>query len=72
MEDTLILDGTGVLSGGSCNGVNDHRMVMSAALASLISTADVTVSDRGAIAKSYPRFFDDFSVFGVRDADEFH
>lgn len=71
MEDTLILDGTGVLSGGSCNGVNDHRMVMSAALASLISTADVTVSDRGAIAKSYPRFFDDFSVFGVRDADEF-
>ena len=68
----MVIQGVKALKGGvALPAYNDHRMVMSAALASLISTADVTVSDRGAIAKSYPRFFDDFSVFGVRDADEF-
>ena len=70
VADTLVICGTGRLSGGFCDGVGDHRMVMSAALASLVSTDDVTVSDRDAITKSYPRFFDDFSVFGVCDADE--
>ncbi len=68
-DNSITVYGNGVLAGGTCDGVNDHRMVMSAALASLISAADVTVSDRDAIRKSYPRFFDDFSVFGVWDAD---
>ncbi len=70
-EDSVTVHGTGTLAGGVCDGVNDHRMVMSAALAALISSSDVTVSDRAAIGKSYPRFFDDFSVFGVREADTF-
>ncbi len=68
-DDTIEIHGNGMLTGGICDGVNDHRMVMSAALAALVSSADVTVSDRAAIAKSYPRFFDDFSVFGVCGAD---
>ena len=67
--DTLTVHGTGTLRGGSCEGFGDHRMVMSAALGSLISVQPVTVSDRGAISKSYPDFFEDFSVFGIADAD---
>ena len=63
--------GTGVLCGGSCDGANDHRMVMSAALGALIAQADVTVTDRDAIRKSYPGFYDDFSAFGICDADTF-
>ena len=70
-DDTIVVVGHRTLRGGVCDGVNDHRMVMSAALASLISETDVTVSDRAAIGKSYPRFFDDFSVFGVCDAESF-
>ena len=68
-DDTITVHGCGVLAGGICDGVNDHRMVMSAALGALIAQSDVTVSDRDAICKSYPRFFDDFRVFGVCDAD---
>ena len=55
----------GTLTGGFAEGVNDHRMVMSAALGTLISENAVTVSDKEAIRKSYPGFFDDFSHFGV-------
>ena len=68
-SDTLTIYGNGSLHGGVCDGVGDHRMVMSAALAALIADGDVTVSDREAIGKSYPRFFDDFTVFGIRDTD---
>ena len=68
-DDTLTVHGTGKLRGGICDGVGDHRMVMSAALAALISDGSVTVSDREAISKSYPRFFDDFTAFGIHDTD---
>ena len=69
--DTLKIYGTATLHGGSCEGFGDHRMVMSAALAALISAHPVTVSDRDATGKSYPDFFEDFSVFGITDAGSF-
>lgn len=65
-DDRLTVFGTGALSGGCTPGSNDHRMVMSAALCALISDRPVTVSDREAIRKSYPGFFDDLSVFGIQ------
>ena len=64
-EDSIRIGGRGTLTGGFAEGVNDHRMVMSAALGTLISENAVTVSDKEAIRKSYPGFFDDFSHFGV-------
>lgn len=70
-DDSITVCGTGVLCGGGCDGANDHRMVMSAALGALIAQADVTVTDRDAIRKSYPGFYDDFSAFGICDADTF-
>lgn len=70
-DDTITVHGIGVLHGGSCDGANDHRMVMSAALGALIAQSPVTVSDRDAIGKSYPGFFDDISAFGIADTDAF-
>lgn len=66
-EDSIRIDGSGTLTGGYSEGVNDHRMVMSAALGALISVNSVTVSDKEAIRKSYPGFFEDFSLFGVTE-----
>ncbi len=66
-DDTITVHGLGALAGGSCDGCGDHRMVMSAALAACIAASPVTVSDREAITKSYPGFFDDFCAFGIQE-----
>ncbi len=64
--DSITVYGTGCLWGGSCHGVNDHRMVMSGAIAALITETPVTVSDAEAIRKSYPSFFEAMSLCGTR------
>lgn len=56
--DTLIVHGTGRLSGGTVDTVNDHRMVMAAAVASIGCDSPVTVNYPEAVNKSYPGFFD--------------
>lgn len=63
-DDSLEIFGTGSLSGGTADGANDHRIVMSGAVASVISENDVTITGCEAINKSYPGFFDDFSACG--------
>ena len=64
-EDSLTIHGGRRLHGGSVNGVNDHRIVMSAAVASIISDGAVTVTDAEAISKSYPEFWSDFNKCGA-------
>jgi len=57
------------LSSGTVDGKNDHRMVMSAAIAATVC-GDVTVIGAEAVNKSYPDFFKDFkSLGGIVDAD---
>lgn len=56
-EDGLTVEGTS-LTGGTVLGANDHRIVMSAAVASLVTDGAVTLTDAEAVAKSYPRFFE--------------
>lgn len=65
-NDTIIIQGTGTLSGGCADGCGDHRMVMSAALCALIAAESVAVTDSEAIGKSYPGFFSDFRAFGIQ------
>ncbi len=60
-EDSLTVYGNGRLDGGTVNGENDHRIVMSAAIASLICENEVTVLGSEAVNKSYPAFFEDLS-----------
>ena len=56
-EDTLYIQG-GVLHSGAVDGQGDHRIVMSAAIAGLLSEGAVTVTDAEAVRKSYPDFFE--------------
>lgn len=60
-DDSLTVYGNGKLVGGTVNGENDHRIVMSAAVASLICEKEVTVLGSEAVGKSYPAFFEDFT-----------
>lgn len=71
-EDSLEVIGKGELAGGIADGANDHRIVMSCAAASVISRGDVRITGADAVKKSYPGFFEDFTVCGgnVQLADQ--
>ena len=63
-EDGLIINGVTRLNGGSVMGYNDHRIVMSLAVASAKCSGSITISDMESVRKSYPSFFDDFKKLG--------
>ena len=62
-EDTLTVYGTGY-RGGTVDSVNDHRIAMSAAIASTVCTEPVYLLGAEAVKKSYPHFWEEFSRLG--------
>lgn len=62
--DGMIINGTGSLNGGSVDGFGDHRVVMSAAIASCICENEVEIIGAESVKKSYPAFFEDFKSLG--------
>ncbi|MBP5662441.1 MAG: 3-phosphoshikimate 1-carboxyvinyltransferase [Clostridia bacterium] len=64
-NDGFVIFGTGALTGGTVNSRNDHRIVMAAATAASICQKPVVIEDAGAVAKSYPAFFEDLNSLEV-------
>lgn len=64
-SDGLVIRG-GKLAGGVVDGQNDHRVVMSAAIAATVCAGPVTIRGAQAVEKSYPGFFQDFAQLGGR------
>ena len=64
-EDSLAIDGTGTLRGGTVDACNDHRIAMAAAVAALICEQEVTILGAEAVNKSYPCFFEKFEQKGM-------
>lgn len=64
LEDGLIINGVESLKGGHVEGWNDHRIVMSMAVAALVAKGDVFIKGCDAITKSYPHFFEDYKSLG--------
>jgi 3-phosphoshikimate 1-carboxyvinyltransferase len=62
-EDTLTVRGTG-LTGGVVDAYNDHRIAMSAAIASTVCQQNVTIRGAECVQKSYPRFWEEFRRLG--------
>ena len=63
-DDFLKISPIKKFHGGFINGCNDHRIVMSAAIASTMADECITISDCEAVSKSYPGFWDDFKSLG--------
>ncbi len=63
-ENNIIIHGTGKLRGGTVDSFYDHRIVMAAAIASLICSNPVVIRDFRAVDKSAPQFFNDFKALG--------
>ena len=62
-ESTLTVWGTG-LTGGIVDTCNDHRIAMSAAIASTVCSAPVTILGAQCVKKSYPTFWEEFRRLG--------
>lgn len=54
----------GLHHGGTIDGVNDHRIVMSACIMGSVISDGVTVTDEHAVDKSYKNFYRDFKELG--------
>ena len=62
--DGMIIYGTGKLAGGRVDSFSDHRIAMSAAIASVICENEVEILGAECVKKSYPAFFSDFKKLG--------
>ncbi len=60
----LLISGRPKLRGGCVDGQGDHRIVMSAAVASVMCEEEVCIHGADAVNKSYPEFFEDFLMLG--------
>ncbi|HOA34525.1 MAG: 3-phosphoshikimate 1-carboxyvinyltransferase [Clostridiales bacterium] len=63
-NDSIRIIGKKTLSGGTVDSFNDHRIAMSAAVASVICENPVIILGAECCAKSYLSFFDDFNKLG--------
>ena len=54
------------LHSGEVDSYNDHRIAMSAAVASVVADGEVTINGAEAVNKSYPDFFEKFHSLEVR------
>ena len=66
LPDGLIIQGKPRLKGGEVSSWGDHRIAMSAAIASLACEKDVIIRDAQVVSKSYPGFWADFEKLGGR------
>ncbi|MGN0452442.1 MAG: 3-phosphoshikimate 1-carboxyvinyltransferase [Ruminococcus sp.] len=62
--DSIVIEGKERLSGGTVKAERDHRIAMSAAIASLCCDSPVIIEGAEAVNKSYPTFFEDFIALG--------
>lgn len=66
LEDGLIITGVPALKGGTVDAHIDHRIAMTAAVASLACTEPVILTGAEAVNKSYPKLWVDFEKLGKK------
>jgi 3-phosphoshikimate 1-carboxyvinyltransferase len=64
LPDGMIINGVNRFHGGVCDSHNDHRVVMSLAMATLMMDGDLVIENYEAINKSFPHFFKLFESLG--------
>ena len=63
-DDGMIINGAKPLHPAKLKGYNDHRIVMSFAIAALFLDGETVIDDAESINKSYPSFFEDYNNIG--------
>lgn len=62
--DEIHIVGRPMLDGGTADSFSDHRIAMTMTIASTVCRDRVYLQGAGAVAKSYPHFFEDFESLG--------
>ena len=62
--DGLVIRGGKPLHGAAIDGCNDHRIVIAMAVASVLASGDLTISDAEAVSKSAPALWEEFTALG--------
>ena len=65
LADGIKIVGKPSVCGGVVDSANDHRIVMSATVASALATCGVTILNAQAVSKSYPDFFEQVKKLGI-------
>ncbi len=65
-DDGLIINGKDALLGGTVSSFGDHRIAMSAAVASTVCKDAVIINGSEATQKSYPSFWEDMYTLGLK------
>jgi len=60
--DGMVIRGAARLKGAALQSAGDHRLAMAWAVAGLVAEGETTVIDAGAVAVSYPRFWQDLAT----------
>lgn len=63
-EDTFTVYGGEVVAADDVDSFGDHRIAMSAAVLAAMAKGVTTIHGAECVAKSYPRFYDDYSSLG--------
>lgn len=64
LPEGLVIEGVDNFTGGVVDCWNDHRIAMSLAIASIKCTKPLILNGTECVAKSYPRFWEDFASLG--------
>ncbi len=64
-DGALVIKGKKSLQGGRVSSFNDHRMAMTASVASLVCEKSVIIEEPMSINKSYPTFYEDLKSTGL-------
>jgi 3-phosphoshikimate 1-carboxyvinyltransferase len=62
VADSILIEGNGVVQGGTIATYNDHRISMAGAIAASIAASEITIDNVECVAKSYPNFFNDLEA----------
>ena len=65
-DDTLLIEGTEQLTGGTIDAAGDHRIAMMGAIMATHAREDVTILGAHCVEKSYPTFWEDYARLGGR------
>ncbi len=63
-DNEIIICGKGYIEGGETNAYNDHRLAMTAVMASIIAKNDIILNGHKSVSKSSNNFFEQFSSLG--------
>jgi len=66
VDNSMIINGKGSLSGGKINSHHDHRIAMAGAIASILANEPIDIENSEVVSKSYPKFYEHLESFGVK------